>query len=320
MISSMMATPMTIRPSVSTRTGSSVRMTAPKRVAGRSSFVVRADANLVATVAEVSPTVGILGASAVIGLAATLIAADPNKRRTEMAAAADGDEMASVKNYFETVGADRWKKIYGETDEVNKVQLDIRTGHAQTVEKVIGWLKEEGDLNNCTIADCGCGTGSLAVPLAMEGMAVTASDISSAMVVNATERYETELAKGNKAPEVAPNFKACDLESESGKYHTVACLDVMIHYPQAKADAMITHLASLADERLIISFAPFTIPYAILKRIGELAPGPSKATRAYLHAEKDVEAALNKAGWKVVKREMTATNFYFSRLLEAKRA
>ena len=33
-----------------------------------------------------------------------------------MAEQADGDEMASVKNYFETVGAERWKKIYGETD------------------------------------------------------------------------------------------------------------------------------------------------------------------------------------------------------------
>eukprot|EP00976_Prorocentrum_cordatum_P014564 291388-Prorocentrum_minimum.AAC.2 len=33
-----------------------------------------------------------------------------------MADQADGDEMASVKNYFETVGAERWKKIYGETD------------------------------------------------------------------------------------------------------------------------------------------------------------------------------------------------------------
>ena len=30
-----------------------------------------------------------------------------------------------------------------------------------------------------------------------------------------------------------------------------------------------------------------------------------------------VEKALNEAGWKVVKREMTATQFYFSRLLEA---
>lgn len=45
-----------------------------------------------------------------------------------------------------------------------------------------------------------------------------------------------------------------------------------------------------------------------------------QATRAYLHAEADVEAALEKHGFKVVKREMTATSFYFSRLLEAVRA
>ncbi len=45
----------------------------------------------------------------------------------------------------------------------------------------------------------------------------------------------------------------------------------------------------------------------------------AKATRAYLHAEEDVEAALGRAGFKVTKREMTATKFYFSRLLEAVR-
>lgn len=39
---------------------------------------------------------------------------------------------------------------------------------------------------------------------------------------------------------------------------------------------MVEHLASLADKRLIISFAPYTVQYAILKRIGELFPGPSK--------------------------------------------
>ena len=39
---------------------------------------------------------------------------------------------------------------------------------------------------------------------------------------------------------------------------------------------MIKHLASLADERLVISFAPKTLAYSILKRIGELFPGPSK--------------------------------------------
>lgn len=46
---------------------------------------------------------------------------------------------------------------------------------------------------------------------------------------------------------------------------------------------------------------------------------PLQATRAYLHAEDDVEAALSRAGFKVVRKEMTATKFYFSRLFEAVR-
>lgn len=51
-----------------------------------------------------------------------------------------------------------------------------------------------------------------------------------------------------------------------------------------------------------------------------LHPSHHQATRAYLHAEDDVEAALQRCGFKVVKREMTATKFYFSRLLEAVKA
>ena len=48
-----------------------------------------------------------------------------------------------------------------------QVQLDIRTGHAQTVEKVLGWLDEEGGVQGTTVCDAGCGTGSLTVPLAL---------------------------------------------------------------------------------------------------------------------------------------------------------
>lgn len=57
----------------------------------------------------------------------------------------------------------------------------------------------------------------------------------------------------------------------------------------------------------------------VMWSLGEFFPGPSKATRAYLHSEEDVERSLLKAGFKIVNREMTATNFYFSRLLEAVR-
>jgi hypothetical protein len=64
-----------------------------------------------------------------------------------------------VRNYFNTAGFERWNKIYGETDEVNKVQLDIRTGHAQTVEKVLKWVDAEGGVQGVTVCDAGCGTG-----------------------------------------------------------------------------------------------------------------------------------------------------------------
>merc|ERR1711976_84343 len=175
-------------------------------------------------------------------------------------------------------------------------------------------------MGGTTVCDAGCGTGSLSIPLALQGATVFASDISAAMAGEAAERYEKAAASAGKKPAVAPVFEAKDLESVDGKYNTVTCLDVMIHYPQDKADAMVTRLASLAEERIVISFAPYTPYYAVLKRIGEFFPGPSKATRAYLHAEEDVERSLAAAGFKVVKREMTATQFYFSRLLEAVKA
>ena len=50
---------------------------------------------------------------------------------------------------------------------------------------------------------------------------------------------------------------------------------------QDKANAMIKHLASLAQDRLIISFAPKTLAYTVLKRIGELFPGHSKVNPSH---------------------------------------
>ena len=93
----------------------------------------------------------------------------------------------------------------------------------------------------------------------------------------------------------------------------------MIHYPTDKMQGMVSKLGSLAKKRMIISFAPKTWYYDILKQIGGLFPGPSKTTRAYLHPEADVRKALEDAGFTVRRTEMTGTNFYYSRLLEAVR-
>jgi magnesium-protoporphyrin O-methyltransferase len=223
------------------------------------------------------------------------------------------DDKTIVREYFNATGFDRWRRIYGD-GEVNKVQLDIRVGHQQTVDTVLAWLQADGNLAALTICDAGCGVGSLSIPLAAQGAKVFASDISEKMVGEAKERAQAELQQSEN-----PAFAVQDLETLSGNYHTVICLDVMIHYPQDKAMEMIAHLSRLADSRLIISFAPKTLAYSLLKKIGDFFPGPSKATRAYLHREADIVKALEANGWQVQRNAMTKTRFYFSRLLEATR-
>ncbi len=221
------------------------------------------------------------------------------------------DDKTIVREYFNATGFDRWRKIYGDGD-VNQVQLDIRTGHQQTVDQVLTWLKADGSLQDLTICDAGCGVGSLSIPLAQLGAKVFASDISEKMVGEAKER-----AADLGLPHLT--FAVQDLESLSGRYHTVVCLDVLIHYPQAKAAEMLQHLSSLAESRLIVSFAPKTLAYSLLKKVGEFFPGSSKTTRAYLHSEAEVVAILKQQGWAVQRHAMTKTRFYFSRLLEATR-
>ena len=223
------------------------------------------------------------------------------------------DDKTIVKNYFNSTGFDRWRRIYGD-GEVNKVQLDIRNGHQQTVDTVLSWLKGDSNLAEISVCDAGCGVGSLSIPLAADNAKVYASDISDKMVGEAKDRALGTLGQSDN-----PTFAVQDLEALSGSYHTVICLDVLIHYPQEKADEMISHLCSLAQSRVILSFAPKTFALTILKKIGSFFPGPSKATRAYLHREADVVKILQKNGFTVDRQSMTRTRFYFSRILEATR-
>lgn len=144
------------------------------------------------------------------------------------------------------------------------------------------------------------------------GAEISASDISDSMAGEAAARAKALGIRNAK-------FYTSDLESVTGKYDTVTCVDVAIHYPTDKMSEMVGHLCSLSNDRVLVSFAPKTWYYSLLKKVGELFPGPSKTTRAYLHEEQVVRDALKEAGFEVTREEMTGTNFYFSRLLEAKK-
>lgn len=213
-----------------------------------------------------------------------------------------------VQDYFNTTGFERWRKIYSDSETVSKVQLDIREGHQRTIDQVLYWLKQSGSLTDLTVCDAGCGVGSLSIPLAQMGARVFASDISEKMIQEAKQRLGTADN---------PVFTVCDLEEITGSYDVVVCLDVLIHYSTAQALAMLTHLAKLANHRLIISFAPKNLFYDLLKKIGSFFPGASKTTRAYLHKESEIKQHLQALGFQIVRSEFIATQFYFATVLDA---
>ena len=220
-------------------------------------------------------------------------------------------EKDEVRAYFESTGFERWKRIYSDSAEVNKVQRNIRLGHQKTVDAVLARLEEQGDLSARSFCDAGCGVGSLSLPLARLGAgSVLATDLSEAMVNEAQRRAAEEGLTGDRL-----RFAVSDLESLGGRFDTVICLDVFIHYPQAAAEEMVRHLASLAERELIVSFAPYTPLLAVLKGIGQLFPGPSKTTRAYQLKEEGIVAAAAAAGFQPVDRRLNQAPFYFSRLV-----
>ncbi|KEF42522.1 MAG: Mg-protoporphyrin IX methyl transferase [Cyanobium sp. CACIAM 14] len=224
-------------------------------------------------------------------------------------------EKAEVQAYFESTGFERWNRIYSDSDEVNGVQRNIRIGHQKTVDAVLELLRQQGDLANRSFCDAGCGVGSLSLPLAALGAgSIEASDLSAAMVAEASRR-----ATAAGLPSERLRFTTSDLESLQGRYDTVICLDVFIHYPQAAAEAMVRHLAAMAERQLIVSFAPYTPLLALLKQIGQLFPGPSRTTRAYTLREEGIVAAAAESGFRPVHRCLNQAPFYFSRLIAFER-
>ncbi|KAL2521710.1 Magnesium-protoporphyrin IX methyltransferase C-terminaldomain-containing protein [Forsythia ovata] len=82
----------------------------------------------------------LIGGSSVAALEAVLFLVDPERRGQMQAEEVGGGYKEVVKEYFNNNGFQRWRRIYGEMDDVNKVQLDIRIGHSKTVENL--WDRE----------------------------------------------------------------------------------------------------------------------------------------------------------------------------------
>lgn len=220
------------------------------------------------------------------------------------------NDKEEVEEYFNGTGFARWNRIYSDVSDVNGVQKEIRRGHEETVETILRWLSDEETPTR--IVDAGCGVGSLSNPLAQRGHSIYGVDISAAMVAESQRR-------SGSMNNVDAVYEVCDLEKLGERGDIVCCVDVLIHYSTEDAVKMIKHLAALCERRFVLSFAPSTPWLDTLKVVGGFFPGPSKATRAYLHREQIVRQAIEEAGFRVNKSALAQTKFYYSQILDCTR-
>lgn len=231
-----------------------------------------------------------------------------------------------LQAYFDGEGFTRWQAIYGDAP-LTGVRATIRKGHTQMLALALDWLElgsrvqglgvrpapEPRTLNPepWCVFDAGCGTGLLTLALAQHGYAVTAIDIAPQMV--AAVRAQAE-ANGVSAQVHASSG---DLETITGEFDAVACLDVLIHYPAAMFAPMLTRLANMTRGPLVFTYAPYEPLLAALHWVGGHFPKAQRRTDIQMIRARFVEQTLATAGMRIRRTERISAGFYYVALVEA---
>lgn len=219
------------------------------------------------------------------------------------------DHKSQVQAYFNGVGFERWKAIYGD-EEVSRIRRTVREGHARMLVLAESWLVD-ALREPATVLDAGCGTGLFSIALARRGLRITAVDSAPQMVAAA----QANANRAACAPAI--NFVASDLEAVGGSYDAVACLDVLVHYPRPAFGQICQTLAARSCNTLLITYAPRTPLLAALHWLGGRFPQGQRRTDIQMIDDAAVRHILGAAGMQVQRTVTISHGFYHVTLLQA---
>lgn len=221
----------------------------------------------------------------------------------------------TLQEYFDGQGFERWSSIYGD-GEVSGVRRTIREGHIRMLALAEAWMaahlavaKDTGAVP--TALDAGCGTGLLSVALAQGGSHVTAVDIAPQMA-DATSARAQDHGVADRV-----HAGASDLHATSGRFDAVACLDVLVHYPQPAFADLLGHLADRAERTLVFTYAPHKPLLAALHWVGGRFPKGQRRTEIQMIRASEVAATLIAHGMTIQRSARISHGFYHVTLVEA---
>jgi magnesium-protoporphyrin O-methyltransferase len=222
------------------------------------------------------------------------------------------ERRAWIGEYFDRTAADGWRRLTSD-EAVSRVRATVREGRDRMRRVLLSFLP--ADLAGWRILDAGCGTGLLAVDLALRGADVVAVDLSPTLVGYGRERA---VAAG-VADRIA--FHAGDmLDPAYGPVDAVVAMDSLIHYDLPQIVDALAALAARTRGPIVYTVAPWTPILGPLLTIGRLFPQRDRSPRIVPTAEARLRGVIARApglqGWRSGRTQRVERGFYRSQAYE----
>lgn len=221
------------------------------------------------------------------------------------------ERRGELENYFDRTASDAWAKLTSDAP-VSRVRATVRAGRDRMRGLIRGRLPR--DLSGARILDAGCGTGTFSIELAESGAEVVAIDLSETLVGLAEQR-----AKSMGLDRIC--FSVGDMLNPAlGRFDYIVAMDSIIHYAEDDMVDVVAQLTDLATKKVIVTFAPRTLPLSVMHFMGRFFPRGNRSPAIEPIVERRLRARLAEderlASWRAAHSEEVKSGFYFSRLLE----
>ena len=216
-----------------------------------------------------------------------------------------------IADYFDRRAVRAWTDLTSDAP-VGFVRGTVRAGRDRMRATLLRWLP--ADLTGMRLLDAGCGTGALAVEAAARGAHVIGIDLSPTLIEIARARTPAALVS-------RVELHAGDmLDPSLVEFDDIVAMDSLIHYNCMDIIDVLRGLSQRTRRALLFTFAPKTVPLALMHAVGRAFPRADRAPAIEPVAPRQLQRrmAVDPAmrAWRVADSQRVASGFYTSQLLQ----